>query len=252
MVAATVFMDPFCPWCWAAQPQLRRLQVEFGEGVAITFVIAGLRQRIDDLAFEAIEASAASGMPIDARVFLRDPPSSSQPAGLAIHAVAEQARGTHVAAYVRRLQEAVMLERRRMDSAPALLDAAREVGGLHLDALRVGFGSSAIVESYAADRERAAGLPLPSVRFGDGPAIEGYVAWEAWREAALAAGARPAGEGPLAIEGALRRFGPMATPEVALVCDLAGPRAPAALWQAALEWRVRPRRVAGGELWEAA
>jgi hypothetical protein len=39
---------------------------------------------------------------------------------------------------------------------------------------------------------------------------------------------------------------------VAAVCDLPGPRAPAELWRLALEWRVRPRRVPGGELWEPA
>jgi hypothetical protein len=44
----------------------------------------------------------------------------------------------------------------------------------------------------------------------------------------------------------------MATPEVAAVCDLPGARAPAELWRLALEWRVRPRRVVGGELWELA
>ena len=41
----------------------------------------------------------------------------------------------------------------------------------------------------------------------------------------------------------------MATAEVAAVCDLPGLRAPAELWKLALEWRVRPRSVPGGELW---
>jgi hypothetical protein len=40
-VPATVLTDPYCPWSGAAEPQLRRLQVEFGESVAFTFVIVG-------------------------------------------------------------------------------------------------------------------------------------------------------------------------------------------------------------------
>ena len=84
------------------------------------------------------------------------------------------------------------------------------------------------------------------------PAVEGYGPYERLREAALAAGAQPAGDGHPGVEDALRRFGAMATPEIAAVCDLPGPRAPAELWRLALEWRVRPRRVAGGELWELA
>ena len=51
---------------------------------------------------------------------------------------------------------------------------------------------------------------------------------------------------------ALRRFGTMATPEVAVVCDLPGPRAPAELWRLALEWRVRPERLGTGYLWSLA
>jgi hypothetical protein len=53
-------------------------------------------------------------------------------------------------------------------------------------------------------------------------------------------------------EDALRRFGTMATPEVALVCDLPGPRAPADLWRLATEWRVRAERVGTGHLWSLA
>ena len=87
-----VFTDPFCGWCWAAEPQLRRLRSEFGGGVAITFVLAGLRRALSDgpaLAAAALDAAAASGMPVDPRVFLRDPPSSTYPASLAVHAVAD-------------------------------------------------------------------------------------------------------------------------------------------------------------------
>jgi hypothetical protein len=229
---------------------MRRLQVEFGASLAYTFVIVGLHRTIEPadaaaLAYDVADAAAESGMPADPRVFLRDPPASTHPAGLAIHAVAEQG---DPAPYLRRLREAIMLERRRMDTAPALLDAARETGGLDLERLRVDFGSNAIVERFGADLERGRGVKTPALRFGDGDPVPP----DHWREAALAAGASPVDGGFPGVEEALRRFGSMATPEVAAVCDLPGPRAPAELWRLALEWRVRPRRVAGGELWSVA
>jgi predicted DsbA family dithiol-disulfide isomerase len=271
-VSATVFTDPFSPWCWAVEPHLRRLEVEFGAGVVITFVIAGMRRRIEDapaLALAALDASAASGMPLDPRVFLRDPPSSTHPAGLALHAVAEQQGGARAGAYLRRLREAVLLEGRAMDTAPALLDAAREVGGLDLERLRRDFGSSAIIERFGADLQRAAAVDaahhepgtgrvaLPSVEFraADGTVHGryGYAPWEEWRAAALAAGAEPAGSGVApSVEEALRRYGVLATPEVAAACGYPLPQAAAELWRAALEWRARPRRVLGGEVWQAA
>ena len=40
--------------------------------------------------------------------------------------------------------------------------------------------------------------------------------------------------------------------EVAAVCGMPPPRAAAELWRLALDWRVRQRRVAGGELWSPA
>jgi putative protein-disulfide isomerase len=254
-MTVTIYTDPFCPWSWAAEPQLRRLQIEFGAGLAFTFVIVGLWRRIEPavaarLALDLVDACAESGMPGDPRVFLRDPPSSTHPAGLAVAAAAEQG---DPGPFIRRLREAVFVDGRRMDTAPALLDAARETRGLDLDRLRVDFGSNAILERFGADVERGRGVRTPAFSFdGDASRVEGYGPYERVRAAALAAGASPAGDGFPGVEEALRRFGVLATPEVAAACDLPGPRAPAELWRLALEWRVKPRRVVGGELWEAA
>jgi predicted DsbA family dithiol-disulfide isomerase len=253
LVEALVLTDPYCPWSWAAEPQLRRLQVEFGDSLAYTFVIVGLHRQINApeaaaLALAALDAGADSGMPVDARVFLRDPPASTHPAGLAVAAVSEQ---RDPAAFIRRLREAILLEGRRMDTAPALLDAARETGGLDLDRLKLDFGSNAILERFAAHLERGSGVTTPAIAFGGGEPVQGYGPYERLRAAAVAAGAEPGGPFP-GIEDALRRFGTMATPEVAAVCDLPGPRAPAELWRLALDWRVNARRAGGGELWETA
>jgi predicted DsbA family dithiol-disulfide isomerase len=263
----TIFTDPYCPWSWAAEPHLRRLEVEFGAVAAPSFVIVGLHRRIERptaLALEALDASAESGMPVDARVFLRDPPSSTHPAGLAVQAVAEQAGGARVGAFLRRLREAIMVEGRRMDTAPALLDAARETGGLDVERLRVDFGSNAIVEAFGAHIARARAVPeehhapgtgrvrIPSLEVrGAGGTVHGaygHGPYERWREAMAAAGFTPAPERPTA-EEAVRRWGSPATPEVAAACDLPGPRAPAELWRLATEWRVRARPVPGGVLW---
>ena len=257
-VPATVLTDPYCPWSWAAEPQLRRLQVEFGASLAFTFVIVGLHRAIEPsdagaLALATVDAAAESGMPADPRVFMRDPPRSTHPAGLAVAAVKEQA---DPAPYIRRLREAIFLEGRRMDSGPALLDAAREtvpaLPGLDLDRLQVDFGSNAIVEAFGADIEQGRGVTTPAYRFGVGALVEGYGPYERLREAALEAGASPVSDGRPSVEDALRTCGRLATPEVAAACDLPGPRAPAELWRLALEWRVKPRRVFGGELWEPA
>lgn len=51
---------------------------------------------------------------------------------------------------------------------------------------------------------------------------------------------------------AVRRLGPMASAEIAAVCDMPLLRAEAEVAALALEWRVRPLPVLAGRLWEAA
>lgn len=262
VVEATYYTDPFCPWCWAAEPALRRIQSEYD--LRITFVIAGLRREIDeewarDEALHTLQAAAETGQPSDARVWLEDPPASTYPAGIAFHAVAEQAGP---GPFLRRVREAVYTERRRMDRADGLLDAAREAGGLDLERLKVGFGSHAILERFGEDLERARAVPeehlgdagrvrLPTLNIGEAWATGDHT-WEGWRAVAEAAGAKRRDEPLPDVEQAVRRFGSITTPEVATVTGLPAARAAADLWRLATELRVTARRIPGGELWSPA
>jgi hypothetical protein len=158
-----------------------------------------------------------------------------------------------------------MCRRRRLDTIDALVEEAHAVPGLDAGRLRLGLGSHAIVEAFAADLDRAAAVPaehhdlgtgrvkLPSLEFrgedGSVHGVYGYKDYATLKAAAVAASAAAAAGSPPSIEEALRRFGSMATAEVAAVCDLPGPRAPAELWRLATEWRVRPERAGSGELW---
>jgi hypothetical protein len=227
---------------------MRRIQAEFGDQVSITYVISGLGGAQPDPR-EWLEAAAASGMPADPRGIMAEPPASTSAAGLAVKAVAEQA---DPGPFLRRLREAIFLERRRADRGDALLEMARETSpALDLDTLRIAFGSHGPVEALGADFERAAGAPRPALRAGV-TVVDGRAPYAEWRAAVVAAGAEAGANGTLGVEAALRRFGACATVEIAALCDLPGPRAPAELWRLALEWRVRPRQVLGGELWELA
>src|SRR2546427_8790082 len=39
---AYVYTDPACPWSWAAEPALRAMEAEFGDGLEVRFVMGGL------------------------------------------------------------------------------------------------------------------------------------------------------------------------------------------------------------------
>jgi predicted DsbA family dithiol-disulfide isomerase len=262
------YTDPACPWSWALEPALRKLSHELAGSLAVTYVMVGMARQFGDanpLVGDMLEAADRSGMPVDVRLWLAAPPRSSHPACIAVKAAAEQG---DPGPYLRRLREGLMCRRRKLDGTDALVEEARSVPGLDVDKLRLALGSHAILEAFGADLERAAAVAaehhepgtgrvkLPSVEFrgSDGVVHEVYGAtdYESLAVAAIAAGAEPASVGPPGVEEALRRFGPMAAAEVAAVCDLPGPRAPAELWRLATEWRVRPDRVGTGELWTLA
>lgn len=262
------YTDPFCPWSWALEPALRKLAVEFTGSFEVRYVMCGMAREIGDagqLVGEMLEASEESGMPVDPRVWLNDPPRSSHPACLAVKAASEQG---DPAPYLRRLREGLQCRRHKLDTADALLHEARGVAGLDVDRLRVGLSSHGVLEAFAADLDRCAAVPaehhspgtgrakLPSLEFrGPDGAVHGVYGPSSYpelRAAAVAAGAVAGGAEALSVEDALRRFGTMSTAEVAAVCDLPGPRAPAELWRLALEWRVKAERLGTGYLWSLA
>jgi predicted DsbA family dithiol-disulfide isomerase len=264
------YTDPVCPWSWALEPALRKLSVELGDSLVLRYVMCGMAREVGDpghLVSEMLEASEESGMPVDVRLWLAAPPRSSHPACLAVTAAAEQGGA---APYLRRLREGLLCRRRKLDTADALIEEARAVPGLDVERLRLGLASHGVLEAFAADLERCGAVPaehhspgsdrvkLPSLEFvgADGVrhGVYGPSDYGKLRAAALAAGASAdsGSAGPPSIEDALRRFATMATAEVAAVCDLPGPRAPAELWRLALEWRVRAERVGTGYLWSLA
>jgi predicted DsbA family dithiol-disulfide isomerase len=271
VIHVSYYTDPACPWSWAAEPWRRRLQYEFGDELRFTYVMSGLARTIDrplDQLAAWLDAAAESAMPVDTRLWLQAPPASSYPACLAVKAAAEQGLEEPL---LRRLREGFAIGRRKLDNADALLEAARGLPALNLDRFTIDLGSHAIVEAFGADLDRAeaaaraagaepggenARVSTPWLEFR-GPGGEVHaVGWQdgpdGWRSAALAAGAEPSAPAAPTPQQALRSLGPLATPEIAAVCDLPGPRAAAELWRLAAEWQVRPQEVLGGQLWRLA
>jgi hypothetical protein len=175
--------------------------------------------------------------------------------------------------YLRRLREAILCERRKLDQPEALIEEGR-AAGLDVERFRIDLRSNAITEAFAADLERtealaarveepvdaasrgAGGAPLPTLVFGaeDGAerVLPGFQSLEACRAAALESGAVASASASVGVEEAIARFGRLTTREVEVLCDLPGPRASAALFGLAEQWRLRPVRCLTGYLWERA
>jgi putative protein-disulfide isomerase len=280
-VSLRYYTDPACSASWAAEPRLRRLIVEFGDQLEISYVMGGLAREFEadlsSLVIAWLDDAAASGMPLDPRAWHSGGVRSTYPACIAFRAAAEQgpAAGER---YLRVLREGFMCHRRKLDGPEALVAEARST---ELDAqrFRIDLESNAILEAFAGDLEESRTIPdaareaglategshgskverlaFPALRFvPDGGGEERWVGrdnpYEEWRDAAIAAGATPSADTHLDVPAALRRFQSMATVELESVCDLPGPRAGAEAWRLASEWRLRRVPVLSGELWELA
>jgi putative protein-disulfide isomerase len=235
--------------------------VEFGADLSITYVMGGLarefRKPVETMR-HVLDAAAASAMPTDPRLWLDAPPASSYPACQAVKAAAEQGLD---GAYLRVLREGLMVDRRKLDTADALIDVARGVPGMDVERFAIDLRSHAIVEAFGADLERARAaardgelrVPFPTFALRGEDGAERWL-YEDADPGALRAAARAVGGtagAPPSVEEAVRRFGRIATAEIVAVCDRPLPLAAAELWRLAGEWRVTPERALTGDLWRA-
>jgi hypothetical protein len=218
-----------------------------------------------------LDVSGETGMPIDPRLWRRNPISSTYPACQAVKAAAEQGP-ERAYRYLRRLREGLMCELKKLDHAEALVGEAGPAG-LDVERFRIDLASHAITEAFAADLDEVRSPPdeareagkmkrteghervsFPSAVFvaGEGTrhGVWGWQPYEAYRDAALAAGASVAVDRrpePLEV---VERFGRTTTKEVEVLTGKPAPVLRAELWEGARDWRLRPVEVLGGTLWE--
>jgi putative protein-disulfide isomerase len=286
------YTDPACPWSWGTEPQLRRLRWEFGDELRLISVMGGLARSYGpeyrdeegaigsgvgcfaDLMSHWLQAAAATGMPTDPRLWTQNPIASTYPVCQAVKAAMEQ--GDEAAErYLRRAREALLVERRKLDHAEALVAEAGPAG-LDTARFRIDLASNASIEAFAADLDEVRAIPdaaraadavrrtegrerisFPSLVFiseaGERHSVWGRQPYDAYRTAAVAAGASPhaPAHAPDAVS-VIERFGRCATREVEEVTGRPRPLVEAELWEAAREWRLRPVPALTGTLWEAA
>src|SRR5204862_1526713 len=258
-VEVRYYTDPACSWSWGSEPKLRRLMWEFGDQVRFSWVMGGLaRSYGSDHYWEQtadwLDVAAESGMPVDARLWSQNPIDSTYPACQAVKAAAEQ--GSEAAyRYLRTLREGIMFERRKLDHADSLIDAAGRAG-IDRQRCEVDLRSHAITEAFGADLEEVRDPPqeardadaihrgskgrerisFPSALFiaedGSRHGVWGSESVDPakLREAALVAGAERVNDGDLEPLDAINRFGRCATRELEALSGKPVPVLEAELW----------------------
>jgi putative protein-disulfide isomerase len=132
------FTDPICSACWSIEPQLRRLQMEYGDQFYIEYHMGGLLpswevynqgpiSKPSDVAHHWEEMSSYFEMPIDGDVWITDPLSSSYPPCIAYKAAELQGQ-VKAANFLRRIREMVFMEKKNITRWEYLKAAAMESG----------------------------------------------------------------------------------------------------------------------------
>jgi putative protein-disulfide isomerase len=290
-VEVRYYSDPACTWSWAAEPALRRLIFEFEGELNFVWGMGGLARHFGsvyrdseaaigkgpdcfaDLMSHWLNVAGRTGMPCDPRLWTEAPITGTFPACVAVEAAAEQGWEPGYR-YLRRMREGLLCFRRKLDH-PAALIAEAAPAGLDLPTFEAALDSTAPMEAFerhlaevrqvpqeARDQGKTSvtegqeRLSFPSAILigddGERHGVYGYRPAEAYREAALAAGARQVNTGPLPVMEAVERFGRLAVPEVEELCGMAAFEARAELWRLASEERLKPVDALTGTLWKLA
>ncbi|WP_404449318.1 DsbA family protein [Sutcliffiella horikoshii] len=129
------FIDPLCPECWALEPMLKKLYVQYGQYFTIKHIVTGQLTSLN-LAKKHYAASMAqvwertatrSGMSCDGSLWLENPIESPYVASIAIKAAELQGRKAGIK-YLRKLQEVLFLEKQNISELSVLMECAESVG----------------------------------------------------------------------------------------------------------------------------
>jgi predicted DsbA family dithiol-disulfide isomerase len=129
-----LFIDPLCPECWALEPVLKKLYVQYGQYFTIKHIVTGQLTSLN-LAKKHYAASMAqvwertatrSGMSCDGSLWLENPIESPYAASVAIKAAELQGRKAGIK-YLRKLQEVLFLEKQNISDLSVLMECAESI-----------------------------------------------------------------------------------------------------------------------------
>ncbi|EIT84603.1 hypothetical protein A374_14785 [Fictibacillus macauensis ZFHKF-1] len=154
-------IDPLCPECWALEPILKKLQVEYGQYFTLRHIIGGRMEALNffckekgrqtpyHLAEKWEKTANVSGMSCDGDLWLEDPISSPYYVFLAIKAAELQGKQAGIK-FLRKLREQLFLEKQNISKEDVLYSIAVDTG-LDAEEFRNDMKAAAAIKALQCD-----------------------------------------------------------------------------------------------------
>ncbi|MCA1031081.1 DsbA family protein [Bacillus timonensis] len=152
-----MFIDPLCPDCWALEPILKKLFIEYGRYFTIRHVLSGRlaslnlakKQKHESLANVWEKTASRSGMSCDGSLWFENPISTPYAASIAIKAAELQGKKVGLK-FLRKIQEVLFLEKQNISDESVLIDCALSVG-LDVEEFKNDLHSTSAAKAFQCD-----------------------------------------------------------------------------------------------------
>lgn len=152
-----LFVDPICPECWALEPILKKLKIEYGRYFSIKHVLSGklsnlnisTKKGFENIAVQWDKTASRTGMSCDGSLWIENPISSPYIASIAIKAAELQGR-RHGIRFLRKLQEVLFLGKQNISDLEVLKECAQNVG-LDVEEFIIDLHSEGAAKAFQCD-----------------------------------------------------------------------------------------------------
>jgi predicted DsbA family dithiol-disulfide isomerase len=231
-----MFVDPLCPECWALEPILKKLLIEYGRFISIKYILSGRlaslnmskKQKYENIADLWEKTASRTGMSCDGSLWFDNPISSPHLASIAIKAAELQGRKAGIR-FLRKLQEGIFLEKQNISSFEVLKEIANSTG-LDVEEFVLDIHSESAGKAFQCDLKITSEMEvdeIPTMVFfnenieEEGIKITGYYPYEVYEqilEEMLPI--KPEKSNPPTLESFLKCFKLVATKEVSVVYNM--------------------------------
>lgn len=261
------FIDPTCPECWALEPILKKLQIEYGQYFKMRYLIGGRlgayqtnaneTSEINEYAQKWEKTARQYGMPCDGDVWTQNPIPSSYQAALAVKTAELQGKQAGLR-FLRKLRESFFLNKRNIAAEDVLLDCANKAG-LDVAEFQRDIHTNGAVKAYQCDMKITSEMEveqLPTLVFLDadeaGVKVSGYYPYEAYEQVLCEMmGNQPQTAEPPEIEDFLKKYPFVATMEIAMVYNLSCAEVDREMKKLLLRQQVERIPVKNGTFWHS-